>query len=457
MIRVCDAIMGSGKTESAITYINEHPDKKFIYITPYLDEARRIKNNCPDARFAEPSAKLRQYEFRKLRHIEKLIRDGRNITSTHSAFRRYTPDMLAGVRDKGYTLIIDETLDILQEIRYDNGDIALMVKAGYVRWAKRDGVASLTMDGCEPIPDGMFSAESNYYDLLRVLRTKKPMTITDEGATMLVWSLPTDFVSAFEDVIIMTYMIEGQELGCYLKANGFQYKKIGVSRDESGVYRFGEYNEYIPSYVKTLPDMIHIVDHVKLNRIGKENSALSMNWFSDKVNRERAANSVYYLKKYLWGSGNDQMKTKFMWGTYKSQQHIRTSGGFKKSFLVFNARATNDYRDKDHLAYMANVYLNVGHKVLFQRLHAPIDEEAYALSTMIQWIWRSAIRDGKEIWLYVPSSRMRTLLTEWIDEVSKGGVADCAERSTNAATAESAARVRPQMSPADASTISPLA
>ena len=43
-----------------------------------------------------------------------------------------------------------------------------------------------------------------------------------------------------------------------------------------------------------------------------------------------------------------------------------------------------------------------------------MDEDAYALSEMLQFIWRSAIRDGKEIWVYLPSVRMRSLLEEWI-------------------------------------------
>ena len=47
-----------------------------------------------------------------------------------------------------------------------------------------------------------------------------------------------------------------------------------------------------------------------------------------------------------------------------------------------------------------------------------VDEDGYALSEMLQFIWRSAIRDGKEIWIYVPSIRMRGLLERWIDEKS---------------------------------------
>ena len=65
MVRVCDAIMGSGKTSATIGYINAHPEKKFLYITPYLPEAERIKNNCPQADFVEPSDRIPEFLFSK--------------------------------------------------------------------------------------------------------------------------------------------------------------------------------------------------------------------------------------------------------------------------------------------------------------------------------------------------------------------------------------------------------
>lgn len=454
MIRVCDAIMGSGKTESAITYINEHPDKRFIYITPYLDEANRIKRGCPDARFVEPSSKLKEANFRKLDHIANLIRDGRNITSTHAAFRRYTREMLDDIQSNGYTLIIDETVDVLDEIEVCKWDIDVLVAAGYVTWKRGE----LTTEGCRPIPQNVVAGDgvrSSMFELINALQNKRAASLVEDGKHLLIWQLPTNFVSAFADVIIMTYMIEGQELGGYLKVNGFNYEKIGVAKCDDGAYRFGKYNEYIPEYVRDLPNKIHVVDHMKLNAIGRTKSALSMKWFQVDENRSLLRRHLENLKTNIWrmecGPG------KFMWSSFKSQEGLSRRKGFKKSFLVFNARATNEYRDKDHLAYLANIYLNVGHKILFKRRGATIDEDAYALSTMIQWIWRSAIRDGKEIWVYVPSSRMRRLLTNWIAEVSKGGVAACTQNVKSAATARSAALSKSGTSPGNVSSISPAA
>ena len=54
-----------------------------------------------------------------------------------------------------------------------------------------------------------------------------------------------------------------------------------------------------------------------------------------------------------------------------------------------------------------------------------VNQEGYALSEMIQWIWRSAIRnETDEIIVYVPSARMRTLLQAWLEELQNGGHGD---------------------------------
>lgn len=42
-------------------------------------------------------------------------------------------------------------------------------------------------------------------------------------------------------------------------------------------------------------------------------------------------------------------------------------------------------------------------------------ENLWALSEMLQWIWRSAIRNGQKITVYIPSKRMRKLLLQWLN------------------------------------------
>ena len=47
-----------------------------------------------------------------------------------------------------------------------------------------------------------------------------------------------------------------------------------------------------------------------------------------------------------------------------------------------------------------------------------VDENSYVLGEFIQWIWRSAIRDGEDIYIYIPSERMRKLLQKYFDMLS---------------------------------------
>ena len=65
---------------------------------------------------------------------------------------------------------------------------------------------------------------------------------------------------------------------------------------------------------------------------------------------------------------------------------------------------------------MINRYLNPYIKQFFVSNGIDIDEDGYAMSEMLQFLWRSAIRDGKEINVYIPSIRMRKLLEQWIKD-----------------------------------------
>ena len=79
-------------------------------------------------------------------------------------------------------------------------------------------------------------------------------------------------------------------------------------------------------------------------------------------------------------------------------------------------RATNEYRTRTVLSYPVNVFTNPFKKRYLSTDEQPFNEDLYALSMMIQWIWRSAIRDGHPIRIYVPSLRMRSLLSNWIQQ-----------------------------------------
>ena len=144
MVRVCDAIMGSGKSMATITYLREHPDDRIIYVTPFLDEAKRIADACPGIGLAEPSNKIREYDFRKTEHAAALIKEGRSIVTTHQGFKYYTPEILNDIREMGYTLFIDESIDNLDSCTTHKDDLALAVDSGRVTY--ENGIYTLASD-----------------------------------------------------------------------------------------------------------------------------------------------------------------------------------------------------------------------------------------------------------------------------------------------------------------------
>jgi len=92
--------------------------------------------------------------------------------------------------------------------------------------------------------------------------------------------------------------------------------------------------------------------------------------------------------------------------------------GYAKGFVAVNAKATNDYRVKASLAYCANVFIHPVVYRYFGENGIEADQDLFALSEMVQWVWRSRIRDEQPITIYIPSERMRTLFLEWLHAVS---------------------------------------
>ena len=62
------------------------------------------------------------------------------------------------------------------------------------------------------------------------------------------------------------------------------------------------------------------------------------------------------------------------------------------------------------------IYIQISNN-FFNLKGIEFNEDEYALSELIQWIFRSAIRDGKSINIYLPSKRMRTFLINWLNNI----------------------------------------
>lgn len=400
--------MGAGKSSSAISYMNEHRDCKFIYVTPYLNEASRIKNGCPSLRFVEPSDKLKQYNFKKSLHAQALIDQGRNIATTHQAFKCYEPKTLERIKEQGYILIIDENVDILESFDYSEFDLQMAVEAGYIK--NEDGLFSVT--------DKPYKGKA-LSELFRLLRSRELIKIQDGNkGSFFYWALPPSLITSFKEVFVLTYLFHGQSIRYFLDIYNIPYDFVGIEKVGDNKFRFGSPPGYTPEYVKHLKDKLHIYSDERMNEVGSNFHALSMNWYTK--NDEQVETLKRNVSNFFNNINREIPAKNRLWGGYKTDYSAIRGKGYANAFLTFNAKATNEYRNRNCLVYITNLFMNVNEKKFYLRHGIEVDEDTYALSIMVQWIWRSAIRDGQEVYLYIPSSRMRNLLINWINNVSGG-------------------------------------
>lgn len=152
--------------------------------------------------------------------------------------------------------------------------------------------------------------------------------------------------------------------------------------------------------------------------MGEETTALSASWYrrqtpKDGKHKVVMNNARNYLERKQHSPAADAL-----WSNFAVCKRKYTVKNYTSAFSPCNARATNEYSNRHHLAYLINVYDNPLVVQWFLEHGATVDAEAFALSQLLQWVWRSAIRNGEPVDLYLPSSRMRRLLTDWLGESS---------------------------------------
>ena len=331
-VKVCDMIMGAGKTESAITLMNSDEESRYIFITPYLDEVERIKRSCAVRDFKDPQNKGN----RKLGDLHRLLAERCNIASTHSLFEMYTAETISLIRDGGYKLILDEVFQVAQNLEISQKDLKMlraeMIEVDddcRVRWVKED-------------------YEGRFEDLRDMCMTGNVILYKE---CLMLWLYPIEVFHAFRDVIILTYMFDAQMQKYYFDMAGIEVQKIGTVY-ERGEYHFTDYVR-MPEYVKTLHEKIHILEDAKLNKIGDQYASLSSSWY-DRARKAKGQPLLRQMRNNLvnvftnrFGSSTGQN----LWTTFKNYQDILKGKGYTKGFLSYNIRATNAYRGRDHLAY----------------------------------------------------------------------------------------------------------
>lgn len=407
---VYDALMGSGKTHNAIERMRKYlkNDKRFIYVTPFLSEVNRVCSALGKDKVVYPKGRdefdLKNHEINdnlinskgkfnlnakstfnylnKRKQFLKFASNRESIICTHSLFMSLKREDYNLFQD--YILILDEVVNPLKVVWIGEKDIKILQNEELIMLDKETDEVRFIDD----------DYDDDAFRKVKMLCRNSSVYYLDR--CFFVWVFPKEIFLEFKRIEILTYLFEGSFLAAYFKMFGIDYI---VKKNES------------KSELEEIKKLLLIYEGNVNYQIGS--SSFSKSWLQNLQHRhfKKISTSVSNLFKRQFNTkSNENAFTTFK--VFKSKLSGR---GYTKGFIPINSRASNDYREKKSLAYLGNRYFTPQESSFFRKNDIKVDEDLWALSELIQWIWRGCIRDKKEMNLFIPSKRMRTLLYNWLD------------------------------------------
>ena len=408
-IEVVDAIMGSGKSTGIIKWMKDNPDNRYLYVSPMLSEVEdRIPTECAELGFISPS--LEDHDT-KSAHLLKLLKGGNNVSFTHSLFQDLSTEHLYWIRVHDYVLIIDEEIDFIEPYvgDYTKFDVIALEQKGHIT-VDEDNLGRIYWQWDEMEGRTAYAKMKRLCDLGMLFCTKRKRE-------MMVLHLPIELITSASRVIVLTYLFKGSVMEAFMKLKGIeiiQFNGIELLKDTKTVKEQAR-------------SLIEICDNRSTKKIKSNKSiTLSSTWYSEGgsiEDIETIRQTLYHLyRKYgktnlmfTCRKDNANKVKKGTRSTPNKRSIAHTDMNVDDTFLYCSAKATNNYAHKNVLVHVYNRYCNIPVKSYLQDYGSPVDDDSIALSEMVQWIWRSAIREDKPIKIYYLNSRMENLINNWLD------------------------------------------
>ncbi|MCC0705331.1 hypothetical protein IC213_19950 [Clostridioides sp. ES-S-0049-02] len=410
-IKVIDSIMGSGKSSFAIQMMNNINDtRSYLYVTPYINECERIQRSVTTRNMIQPNNRTSSGKGSKFRNLKSLIAEGENICMSHQLFKYADEEVIEGLKNNNYVLILDEVMSIIELQNIDEKDKEILFKQELIR-VQEDGRV-------------VWLGDNNYHGKFRDIKyLANNNNLYMSRSNFMFWTFPYKIFDLFDEAYILTYLFEGQLQAYYYKYFGMEYEHYSiVFNSKNKKYELKEYDKKneCRTNLKKLIRVYEDNGKSKLNsnyfiegRESFKHTELSASWLRRATNKEKErlkANLQTYFKNICNSRTKDNL-----WTTLEEVKKDLKGDGYARGFLAFNIRATNSYQDRSNLAYVYNRYINPIEQSFFQDRRINVNVDLLAVSDLLQWIWRSRIRKGEPINIYIPSRRMRELLYKYLN------------------------------------------
>ena len=402
-VKLVDSIMGSRKTTEIIKWVDANPNKKYIFVSPLLsevDEGGRVHQELSNVTLEVPSTNV----VNKSEDLLNMIMNGCNIACTHNLYLGMDSRHFYQLSLKDYTVIIDEEVNVINGFsECSKDDLSWLLEKGDISISDDDGMVSW-IGSKEKI-----TSSHKYYSLLQHCEAKA-LYSTRRSDTMMVSQLPIKLFEVAKEVIILTYMFEGNVLDCFLRLKGFD------------VEMFDEIECNTPSKPKIKELLTIIPPNKKV-----ENYSLSSDWWNKATNKQINDVSNFIRTNSIQNGlkGDDILftvpKARAITTKGKKLTLVKPKGYIQDKesnpcFLAAQTRATNVYHNKKAMFHCYNRFPLQPVASYLHDYGYDIDQKVFATSEMLQWVWRGCIRKGEPMIVGIASKRMYNYFCEWLNE-----------------------------------------
>jgi hypothetical protein len=420
-VEVVDRIMGSGKSHATLRYIEGlvggNPEERWIFCTEFLDElSTRTTENSSAEPWHLPDADTDAGT--KTEALKNLLREPevRQIGITHSLLFNAARDreVLRLIAAKGYRLFLDETIELIrpytgieyEEFRWhmDQGRLAVDTSTyGKVTWTD----ATVEKHNGKLIVDRLRQEE----DRVHAARIGNKVR--------LVWIEDDTLLRAFSRVIVATYQFENTFMEAWLRIKKIPWEPC---------------SSVVCARTTTKHSIRRLLTLTKAHDKKFERLKLTSGWF-EKATKENFTLINNTIRSIGDSNGCKGDPTLLGYTVPRDSLGSRRKGGVQprgyghtkcmpdseeqdraaSCHISCNARASNIWAHKKVMVHVFNRHPNPVLTDFLDAYGVAYSADRFALNELVQWLWRSAVRNGEPIKAAILSKRMRGLFLEWLD------------------------------------------
>lgn len=464
-INIVDGIMGSGKSTAIINHVKyikqNNPTQKILIVLLYHKEIIRYSSAL--ANYGNFFSISESITYKK-GALEKALKNNKDIICTQALFLEHSELFQSNCND--YILIIDEVINsAIQQVQLptyeilEKSDNENKTKLTTYKFTSNDIDIMLEQKILLVSDDNLIHWNNEYnkesiYNLLKdffsnsTIYLQQSINYNSENTKYaFIKTIPIELFETFQDIYILTYLWKAQIMKYYFDMNNISYRylePIEIFTAESLSFQFQIANKdsnfdtdkLFKANAKELINMPTVEKKQLYSYINSNKKAvnLSYSFYTTQIQEEQNHIVLTQLKNNIKNVIENIFKLpikerRIMWTIYKEYTDLIVKKQFDKpkcrhlnidNFVSISSKGTNDFADRNILIYLVDRYINPVLKNFInskcQKLNIEFDENLYSLSELIQWIWRSQIRNNKPIYLYIASLRMFNLFNDWLND-----------------------------------------